>query len=204
MFSFLRDAFLIHVAGYIFQQRSDLLCAGSGTRKRHVMRGMIFYYPHTSAKESRPTMRVKGGVVRGNLDSAMGAMDPAGGASSSREASGRGRPSRAVIDITETEQQGFDDVFSVFWGDRLVPETELRSLPFFPLGARTRNECEDKKLPENWAGRIKGFLFLDWEFKHIQNNKLQINIPDFEGYLKESKKSILYKHSKRANEDFLR
>lgn len=31
-------------------------------------------------------------------------------------------------------------------------------------------------MPLNWDYRVKGFLFFDWSFKHISNNKLKIQV----------------------------
>ena len=185
--------------------------SGEPTRKKHTMRGMIFYYPHTSARESRPSLRAKAAWEGDDLEGSAGVTGHAAGAApasprgttnTSSSSSSRARPSMAAPLPSDLEQQSvLDDVFSVFWGDRLVPETEMRSLPFFPR-AKTRLQCESAQLPENWAGRIKGFLFLDWEFKHIQNNKLQIKIPDFEYYLREQEKFILYRTN--ATTEFLK
>lgn len=73
------------------------------------------------------------------------------------------------------QPQGPQPIFSVYWQDRLVPETVLSKLPFFPV-CLTAAQCEADKLSLNWRYRLKGYLFFDWTFHHISNNKLKFTI----------------------------
>jgi hypothetical protein len=76
---------------------------------------------------------------------------------------------------------------SIFWSNRLVPESFLKKLPFFPT-AHTKALCDAAGLPENWRGRIKGYLFFDYEFRHISNNKLKLQVdPNIEDWLNDKK-----------------
>eukprot|EP01038_Epipyxis_sp_PR26KG_P014495 gene14495-19457_t len=78
---------------------------------------------------------------------------------------------------TSSEVEANDNhLFHVFWQNRLVPETFVEQLPFFPAGAKTKGQCDKKQIAVNWRNRIKGFLFFDWSFKHISNNKLKIQV----------------------------
>jgi hypothetical protein len=71
----------------------------------------------------------------------------------------------------------------IYWQNRLVPETGIDRLPFFPI-ARSRFQCCMEGIPENWRGRIKGFLFFNNKFTHISNNKLRLQVdPDLETWL---------------------
>ena len=83
---------------------------------------------------------------------------------------------------------------NIYWQNRFVPESSLERLPFFPA-ARTRLQCSTEKIPENWMGRIKGFLFFDNKFTHISNNKLRLQAdPNLETWLitKAKAKSVTY------------
>jgi hypothetical protein len=85
-------------------------------------------------------------------------------------------------DASAADRKIFQTV-SVFWQDRLVPSSALQKLPFFP-DARTKLQCDTDKLPENWRGRLKGYLFFDWNFRHISNNKLRIQVdPNIDDWL---------------------
>lgn len=64
---------------------------------------------------------------------------------------------------------------SVYWQDRLVPETEITSFPFFPEW-KTARMCEQNSVPVDWRDRIRGFLFFGWDFRHISNNKLKFQV----------------------------
>ena len=97
---------------------------------------------------------------------------------------------------------GLDDgVFSVFWGDRLVPDTVVKRLPFFPA---FKSFFTKEGLPANVEHRIKGFLFLDWNFKHISNNKLSIQVdPSFSAWMN-SIEEVTITHPTDATSKFAR
>jgi hypothetical protein len=58
----------------------------------------------------------------------------------------------------------------VFWQNRLVPQTVNLLLPFYPKV----KEVTNSKIV--WEERVVSFLFLDWTFPYISNNKLKINM----------------------------
>jgi hypothetical protein len=76
-----------------------------------------------------------------------------------------------VIDLTGTSSRTNQSCFKVFWQNRLVPEALLQRLNFFP---KTDTMKMDEFVEKNWRQRIIGFLFLDWHFHYISNNKLKI------------------------------
>lgn len=84
-----------------------------------------------------------------------------------------------------------EDLFSILWANRLVPDTTVVRLPCLPY----RGEKLSVDVSEHWKNRVKGFLFLDWKFGHISNNKLQIQVyPNFTHYLnsREIRNAISY------------
>ena len=83
------------------------------------------------------------------------------------------KPSPEEIDAIDARRRKEFKTISVFWANRCVPNSHFTALPFFPK-ARTRKECADQVLPEQWRSRIKGFLFFKNSFVHISNNKLQL------------------------------
>lgn len=91
-------------------------------------------------------------------------------------------------------QYNYDPTFTIYWQDRLVPESFITKLTFFP-DAVTKKQCSDKGLPEKWRWRVKGFLFFDWHFKHISNNKLKLQVPHLNDWIncKETEKYLLYR-----------
>lgn len=95
--------------------------------------------------------------------------------------------------LDSSDPRNIDSTFSIYWQRRLVPETVLSKLPFFP-DCVTRGQCNANELPEKWKYRLKGFIFFDWEFRHISNNKLKIQISGFEDFINDSKrrKNIIY------------
>eukprot|EP01035_Chromulina_nebulosa_P017835 gene17835-23447_t len=96
----------------------------------------------------------------------------------------------------ETTRYNNDPNVRIYWQKRLVPESTLKSLPFFPAFA-SKSQCITEKVPEKWRWRIKGFIFFDWNFRHISNNKLKIRVDNFEDWIhsKEVLKHISYSPS---------
>ena len=176
----------------VISKASDRLDSVESTHRTHTMKGVIFYYPHTIEGETRPSMEPYG---KDDTDTESVSTSGAGGASARIGGLDAGT---AKLDRTFREP-----VFSVIWGGRLVPETHVNSLPFFPK-LMNRAKCEALQLPENWTGRIKGFLFLGSDFEHIQNNKLQIRVsPNLEAYLHAREKLLLFQKPTVRN-DLLR
>lgn len=151
--------------------KEDIANAALPDTKYHNMGVMIFYYPF-SEKETKPTHRL------------LAEIDEDIEASSDED-----------HQFCENDERMVDDsgVLSVFWQNRLVPNTMLQELPFFPK-TTSKFSCDKLGLPENWKGRLKGFVFLDWNFNHISNNKLMIQVtPSFNSYLnKDVKEQIRY------------
>ena len=83
----------------------------------------------------------------------------------------------------ESDAIDSDPTFTIYWQDRLVPQSSVMKLPFFPKSVETFAKCKNKSISYNWMNRIKGFLFFDWNFRHISNNKLKIQIPDINEWL---------------------
>lgn len=85
-------------------------------------------------------------------------------------------------------ESAHQNAVSVYWQDRLVPETQLASLPFFP-DCRTQHQCEKESIPVGWRDRLHAFLFFGWDFKHISNNKLKFQVdPNLDEWLNDKKR----------------
>lgn len=91
-------------------------------------------------------------------------------------------------------------IFRVFWQDRALPEAKVSNLPFFP-GIRDLSRLVDNGVASKWRSRLVVFLFLDWDFQNISNNKLKITQADFETQLMTLKNSIMY-HPSTLKKDF--
>jgi hypothetical protein len=99
----------------------------------------------------------------------------------SSQASGAAAPSAAQEEAGTPSPAG--PMCSVYWQDRLVPETEITALPFFPEWKLARI-CELNNVPVDWRDRIRGFLFFGWDFRHISNNKLKFQVdPNMDEWL---------------------
>ena len=92
-------------------------------------------------------------------------------------------------DATQSTSRVEDDskvgasMINVYWQDRLVPETTLSALPFFPDYKRP-SMCETMGIPANWRDRLQGYLFFGWDFPHISNNKLKFQVdPNLDEWL---------------------
>jgi hypothetical protein len=83
----------------------------------------------------------------------------------------------------------------VFWQNRLVPQTINLLLPFYPKV----KEVTNSKIV--WGERVVTFLFLDWSFPYISNNKLKINMTDNEWINNEQ---TFTKAPKRDKEKFIK
>lgn len=84
-----------------------------------------------------------------------------------------------------------DVIIRVAWQDRALPEALLSSLPFFPPKGDV-TKLVDSGMTSKWKSRIVIFLFFDWNFQQISNNKLKITIPHFEKHLQSLHHSIQY------------
>jgi hypothetical protein len=113
---------------------------------------------------------------------------------------------KECCDLVDEDVSGEEDnLFRVYWQNRLVPETQLSQMPFFPA-AKTVLQCERYKIPLDWKDRIRGFIFFDSNFVDISNNKLKIKAdPDFDTWIndKQTKKKITY-NPKSIDKDFER
>ena len=86
-----------------------------------------------------------------------------------------------------------DPTFTIYWQNRLVPQSQVLKLPFFPE-LSSRSQCNAENIAVKWRYRVKGFLFFDWN-QRISNNKLKLQIPDLNGWLndKARMKSFTFK-----------
>jgi hypothetical protein len=95
---------------------------------------------------------------------------------------------------------------SVYWQDRLVPETEIKTLPFYP-SAKSATQCDQEKIPVKWRDRVRGFLFFGWDFRHISNNKLKFKVdPNMDAWLNDKArfKNEIRSKPNHISEAFLR
>lgn len=94
----------------------------------------------------------------------------------------------SITDSNNSSDDNVDQIIRIYWQDRLVPETIISQLSFFPK--TTKIDLEKLGIGTNWKQRLVGFLFFDWKFKHISNNKLKIRVqPDLNTWL--NSKSII-------------
>lgn len=116
--------------------------------------GILFYYPTKAGNPTVPDTK----TVIVNLVDDDDASNP------DDDAANKGN-----------EAEPSDPMMSVYWQDRLVPETTLNSLPFLP-DVKTLVQCEREGIPFNWRQRLRGFLFFGRDFRHISNNKLKFQV----------------------------
>ena len=162
----------------------------------HEVQGEVRYYPHNGSGETLPDRSYsaeaaglgpvgsvsgggsgEGGGVEGALDGGGGGDDDGddddaegcGGsgnfltqAGGNAAAAGRGVAGAPLA---------AGRVLDVFWSHRLVPESGLEALPFWP-SPHTISENRDALGPL-WKGRLHGSLFFPWHFP-ISNNKLRL------------------------------
>ena len=151
--------------------------------QRQPVFGVVMYYPHKGGVESKPVQR-----------------------RSSATAEDRAEVSaEAPHTAHDGEFRDNNKLFSVLWQDRLVPDTFVSQLPFFPLFSSKAFFAKAGFSP-SVQYRMKGFLFLSWNFKHISNNKLSIQMdPPLSDYLNSNpiKKQILL-HPKDVGPKFLK
>jgi hypothetical protein len=115
----------------------------------------MFYYPTRSGCPTKPnTQTIIVDLAEGDVDSIDGDAAQPG---------------------AEGEAKVRPPMVSVYWQDRLVPETTLSALPFLP-DCKTPLQCGIAGIPTNWRDRIQGFLFFGWDFRHISNNKLKFQV----------------------------
>ncbi len=110
-----------------------------------------------------------------------------------------------VIDLADGSDHAVDlnanseSIVRVYWQNRLVPETEVKDLPFFP----NTTSLNKAKVTRNWKSRVVGFLFFDWQFNLIANNKLKLLL-DLNEWLnnKANAKNILF-YPKNCSSEFV-
>jgi hypothetical protein len=164
------NALAAHVLKCICSQNT--MMTGSAA-KTCLVEGIIFYFP---TKNGCTTIPDTSSVVPRHL---------------SHTAAQEVRSSQASGAAASAVQEDFGilsaavggPMCSVYWQDRLVPETEITSLPFFPEW-RLARICEQNNVPVDWRDRIRGFLFFGWDFHHISNNKLKFQVdPNMDEWL---------------------
>lgn len=104
---------------------------------------------------------------------------------------------------SNTSDDTSDDsiIFRVFWQDRALPEAKVTYLPFLPEQQREISKLVDSGAAAKWKRRLVVFLFLDWKFQCISNNKLKITQADFDVRLKIQKRDIVF-HPSTLKKDF--
>ncbi len=118
-----------------------------------------------------------------------------------------GRETRPIMNAAQEDRTHSTEnnyYIRVYWQDRLVPETILTQIPFVPSSPQMLALMEKDGISKRWKDRLMGFLFFDWEFRHISNNKLKIKVePDLNTWLnRDAKRSDSYRvHYPSRNPD---
>ena len=137
---------------------------------KHIVKGMLLYYPYKDGKETRPV----GFVPFANLSKNSQEKRILESSSSSANVINLAEDSESGCDQNEViETRGLTQTVSVYWQNRCVPDSFAQRLPFFPM-AKTNLECSNAQLPMLWRNRIKCYLFFDNKFSNISNNKLHL------------------------------
>lgn len=90
------------------------------------------------------------------------------------------------------------NILDILWVDRLVPESSISQLTFFP--APNEKKLINDNIAPLWKNRVKGYLFFDRNFP-ITNNKLRIQVdPDISTWLNDKKRSREISYSPKNNE----
>ena len=162
---------------------------------------ILFYYPFKDGKESKPFEL--GNNNKGNNKRKVSAMfentkkkqkkelvnnpDDDDDDDDDFENNGYMEPVEPVesSDLSSTLHKLHDtSTFSIFWQNRLVPESVINKLPLFKNIKVTDLDCDNAGIARKWRDRLKGFLFFDWNFHSISNNKLKFTLePSLEIYL---------------------
>ena len=155
--------------------------------------GVLFYYPFTEGVEKRPYAgQIK---AKANTPSGLETRDD-GAVVEYISDDDDGSPSASATSNTNAQQvfRDNDPTFTIYWQDRLVPQSSVMRLPCFP-DLITLAQCNSESIAFKWMNRVKGFLFFDWNFRHISNNKLKIQIPDINQWLNDKQriKDITFK-----------
>jgi hypothetical protein len=153
------------------------------TQTQHTLSGFLLYCPYVNGRESRPPKRGdRRNVVRalvvaggGSATAAATAMEVEDDDNSKVEEESVANSVPDENPVAETDKDF--NIVQCFWQSRLLPESHLQTLPFFPVTSTT--------LPSNWKGRVVGCLFFDRQFTRISNNKLKITLPDFNRWINE-------------------
>lgn len=136
------------------------------------IRGFLLYFPVYLGASTRPKFQILENVV----------------STASASASQDTKNNSPTIDSNNSSDENIDQIIRIYWQDRLVPETTMSQLSFFPK--TTRIDLEKLGIGTNWKQRLIGFIFFDWKFKHISNNKLKIRVqPDLNTWM--NSKSVL-------------
>ena len=173
----------------------------------HLIKAILLYFPFNDGSETTPQRSSYSlGAVSTDLEEYYAAPVISGNHRSSSSSGGarvglsqgnalvgtqHGTVDAPILIDQDSVIDTDEDVFSVLWQNRLVPDTTVQRLPCFPF----REEKLQADVSEHWKKRVKGFLFLDWKFEYISNNKLQIQVtPSFAKFLnsKEIRSAISY------------
>jgi hypothetical protein len=119
----------------------------SGQLVQHHIRGVLRYYPHNGSGETLPTIDL-------------------------HRCETAAQASQDSTVATHRSEAAIADTFHVFWQYRLVPQSTIMELAYWPSPSWF-SENRDRVAP-NWRSRIHGSLFFEWSFP-IRNNKLELN-----------------------------
>ena len=166
----------------------------------------------SSSGRSSTGRRSNGAASAGGATAAAAAGGGGGGAGTESNGAGssvrRGAADDYIYEISDDDDEEEENVrqafpvVSCYWQNRMMPLSSLQKLPFFP-DAKSKSQCDNEKLPENWRGRLKGYLFFDWNFRHISNNKLRIQVdPNIDDWInaKERGKDIHFSPTTAKNQ----
>lgn len=196
-----------------------------------MVQGLILYFPSEGGHESMPLQTLRQHPVLSSR-TGRGKKSDRGKANIRSSGSGSSSSSRKSLRIEDssdedevedeegeeeiifveredlTDDDDYGPLIRIYWQNRLVPETTLNRLSFFP-DFKSVTQCQKLGVPPLWRNRIKCFLFFDANFHNISNNKLKINVdPDLQTWITSPqvvKNSLLYpKNAKYVKELFPR
>ena len=183
------------------------------TQKRTTAQGIIFYYPYEGDRESRPMVsprKIASRIPDEGMQIKLGGSKSQSSSSSDNRKSAITKSQECISgneDETELieEPNTYDPdrlsyreqaMCDIYWVNRFVPQSFLSKLPLFPKTLNTPAECEAAGVPKTWRNRLKAFIFFDYSWESISNNKLKIQVdPDIDTYINircEGKGSITF------------
>ena len=128
----------------------------------------IRYFPHNGSSETLPSRSyVKDSLSAGSASEDADDIPTQASALTQGPAQAPTSSASSSGSMTVAAERTLD----VFWCHRLVPDSGLDSLPFWP-STKWENANLDK-VGSHWRQRLHGSLFFPWHFP-ISNNKLKL------------------------------